>query len=163
MTKKVFIVAFLAGVSSFFIHKAFPMNWDRDAAQTESGKIRSEYLSKAGTLPIYRYSEETGKSEPSGETYHANCCGEADAYEADDVFVDAEGNTWAVLTCNDPDDCKEVQGKEIRQPGTKIKVPPDRVLLNYEPTNLTGHGWIYLSPNSGDTPAVYCWSAPTFN
>jgi hypothetical protein len=154
------ILLWIALFLSILPKNGYPKNWDMDAAQTEAGKIRSEYLSKAGTLPSYRYSEETGKSEPTGETYHANCCGEADAYEADDVFIDAEGSTWAVLTCNDPDDCKEVQGKEVRQPGTKIKVPQDRVLLNYEPPNFTGHGWIYLSPNSGDNPAVYCYAAP---
>src|SRR5208282_4404417 len=96
---------------------------------------------------------ETGKREPTGESEHGNCCGEADAYEADDVFVDAAGATWAVLTCNGTDACKEVPGvqscsydddteqevcgtsgaKITRPPGSKWKVPPDKVLLNYDP------------------------------
>src|ERR1017187_4155405 len=99
-------------------------NWDRDAAVTEEGRVRAEYLSKAGTLPSYKYDAETGISAPTGESYHGNCCGEGDAYEADDVFVDADGVTWAVLTCNHPDDCKEIPGKEARAPGSKWKVPP---------------------------------------
>jgi hypothetical protein len=137
--------------------RAHSKNWDRDAATTEQGRIRSEYLSHAGTLPSYVYSEETKRSEPNGASYHMNCCGEGDAYEADEVFVDADGATWAVLTCNDPDNCKEVQGKIVRAPGSKFKVPAEKVLMNFDPVNDTGHGWVYLNPQMG---IVYCWAAP---
>jgi hypothetical protein len=140
---------------------AHSKNWDRDAATTEQGRIRSEYLSHAGTLPSYVYSEETKRSEPNGASYHMNCCGEGDAYEADEVFVDADGATWAVLTCNDPDNCKEVQGKIVRAPGSKFKVPAEKVLMNYDPVNDTGHGWVYLNPQmEGPDAFVYCWAAP---
>ena len=157
--------------------RAQAKNWDRDAAVTEAGKIRGEYLSRAGALPTYR------DGQPTGAFYHGNCCGEADAYEADDVFVDADGNLFAVLTCNDPDDCKEVPGtqscgpdeetgaevcamvgaKITRPPGSRWLVPPDKVLLNHDPVNNTGHGWIWISPNSTDgsgQPMVYCRSDP---
>ncbi len=144
-------------------YPSYSKNWDRDAAQTEAGRIRSEYLSKAGTLPSYRYSEETGKSEPTGEVYHGNCCGEADAYEASDFLVDEMGRTWAILTCNDPDNCKEIEGKVTRPPGSKWLVPPDKVLLNFSPVNRTGQGWVYISPNAtgpDGQATVLCWSAP---
>lgn len=156
---------------------AFSMNWDRDEVLSEQGKIRNDFLSKAGALPTYR------DGQPTGAFYHGNCCGFADAYEADDTFVDANGNTFAVLTCNDQENCKEVPGKEVcgqdeesgnkvcnnvggkvsRPPGSMWPVPPEKVLLNHDPVNNTGHGWVYISPNAtgpDGRPAVLCWAAP---
>lgn len=152
-------------------------NWDRDEVLTEEGKIRNEYLSRAGALPTYR------DGQPTGAFYHGNCCGFADAYEADDMFVDEAGNLFAVLTCNDPANCKEVPGKEVcgadeesgqtvcntvgakvtRPAGSRWLVPPDKVLLNHDPVNNTGHGWVYISPNAtgpDGLPFVLCWAAP---
>lgn len=182
MREIVCAVAILGG--AFLIPaRAQAKNWDRDAIQTEQGRIRSEYLSKAGMLPSYKTNSNTGMSEPTGESYKGNCCGEADAYESDDMFIDADGATWAVLTCNEPENCKEVLGtqscgtdeesgvtvciqvgaKVMRPPGSRWRVPPDKVLLNYDPTNNTGHGWVYISPNATDgegAAAVICWAAP---
>jgi hypothetical protein len=141
--------------------RAHAKTWDRDAISSEQGRIRHEYLSKAGTLPVYREGRLTS------ETFYANCCGEADAYEADEVAVDADGSTWAVLTCNDQDNCKQVCSgqicKIVRPAGSRWKVPPERVLLNHDPKNNTGHGWVYISPSTtgpNGNAAVLCWAAP---
>lgn len=120
------------------------IHYDRDEAASEDARVRREYVSNAGTLM---------------DGSHTNCCGEADAYEADDFEQDAEGNTIAILTCNDPDNCKEIRGKDIRAPGTKIVIPPERVLANYKPVNNTGHGWVWLRPGTLDVD-VYCYAAP---
>ena len=76
-----------------------------------------------------------------------SCCGAAEAYEADDIWTDEYGNSWAVLTCNDPTNCEEIPGKVVRKPGEKFIIPNDRHLANHTPVNHTGHGWIWISPN----------------
>ncbi len=109
---------------------------------------RLDYLSKAGTL-----------RDMTGRLYHVSCCGPADAYEADEITVDRFGNTVATLTCNTPNVCEEIQGKVTRLPGTKFVIPPGKMLVNQEPVNWTGHGWIWISPNQIDeegNPTVYC-------
>lgn len=177
------IIAFVLLAMTFKSWPANAANWDRDAAQTEETKIRNSCLSKAGTPPTYKMDPDTHQSLPTGETYHGNCCGFADAYEADETFIDEEGNLFAVLTCNDPANCVEILGKEVcgsdeesgntvcsmtgakvtRAPGSKWRVPPDKVLLPYEPVNNTGHGWVYISASATgpDGKAVtLCWAAP---
>jgi hypothetical protein len=168
-------VALLSGLMALTTHRAFGKNWDRDGEQTEQSIKEGRYLSKAGTLPTY----EGG--QPTGVTYKGNCCGEADAYEANDTFIDDKGTLWAVLTCDDPRHCQEIPekcvldkesdqqvctkngGKVMRKAGERYRVPPDKVLLGYDPTNDTGFGWVYVSPSSTDgegKPIVYCWAAP---
>lgn len=171
------IIAFALLAMTFKSWPAHAANFDRDAAQTEETEIRNKYLSKAGTTPVYK------DGQPTGETTHTNCCGFADAYEADETFIDEAGNLYAVLTCNDPANCIEIPGKQVcgpdeesgntvcsmtgakvtRAPGTKWQVPPDKVLLPYEPVNNTGHGWVYLSASATgpDGKAMtLCWAAP---
>jgi len=122
-----------------------------------------KYLSTAGTL---RYPSNYPNTLP-GSTYHQPCCGQADAYEADALEIAPDGSTWAILTCNDPDNCQAIDGKVVRPPGTKIRIPPEKVLVN-DPANGsvndTGHGWVWIAPNSVDgegQPIVYCYTEPT--
>ncbi len=137
--------------------------WQAQRIQAEQGEDyetlrRLRYVSKAGT-----------KSCPEGsQTWcvpsvgvPVNCCGEADAYEADDFEVDTAGNLWGVLTCNDPKDCEEVANKVVRNPGEKFRIPRDKLLLSHDPVNDTGHGWIWISPSSTDEdglPVVFCFT-----
>jgi hypothetical protein len=118
-----------------------------------------DYVSKAGTLkcPVEWNSCVNG-------VYHQSCCGDGDAYEADDFRLDGDGRFIAILTCNDPADCEEIPGKVIRAAGTEFAVPPSKVLVNYDPSNNTGHGWIWVSPYSKDesgNPIVFCFSEPS--
>jgi hypothetical protein len=108
-----------------------------------------------------------------------SCCGEADAYEADDYEVDANGNLVAILTCNEPDVIDGIDGRGIqrghcsiqeeksvddgegglavrpaRPPGTKIVIPMGKILRPNEPINKTGHGWVFMS---GDGH-VFCYT-----
>jgi len=92
-----------------------------------------------------------------------SCCGEADAYEADDIYTDPQGVSWAVLTCNDPRNCQEVRNKVVRPPGQRFRIPPERVLLKDHPTNDTGHGWVWIQAGCTDPtgePCVLCWATP---
>jgi hypothetical protein len=94
----------------------------------------------------------------------SSCCGEADAYEADEYEVDKEGNITAVVTNG------AGGGSKIMVPdGTRIKIPAKKVVVREANTNPTGHGWVFLAPyteHSGDVRAnpedrhVYCWVAP---
>lgn len=125
-----------------------------------------DYVRNAGSLyctPIYIRENEYGWTNncPEGSTFHQSCCGIADAYEADEVAVDPDGTTYAVLTCNEPRHCEEVKGKIARTPGSRYKIPPNKVLVNHDPINNTGHGVVWISPysfNEDGTPVVYCFS-----
>lgn len=127
--------------------------WKAQRAQAEYNEDyetlqRMDYLSKAGTL-----------RDMTGRLYNVSCCGPADAYEADNTFVDDFGNTYVVLTCNTPHICEEVTGKVTRKPGAMFRVPPGKVLVNVSPPNNTGHGWVWISPNHVDedgNSTVYC-------
>lgn len=123
-----------------------------------------DFVSKAGTLRYPPDMKDAAGNTTSfaGTTYHKPCCGQADAYEADDLVV-IDGALWATLTCNDPDNCADVPGKVARVVGSKFKVPTSQVLVNEDPVNLTGHGWIWISPNATDDEGnlvVYCYSFP---
>ena len=123
---------------------------------------RLKFISTAGGVSCDKY---VGSMCVNG-VVAISCCGEADAYEADDVFVDKTGATWAVLTCNDQRNCQEVKGKVPRAPGERFRVPPERVLLKDHPHNDTGHGWVWISATSNDQdglPAVLCWAVGGLN
>lgn len=124
----------------------------------DEARARSEFF-KAGTLP-----------SKNGDV-RVSCCGEADAYEADDYEIDKDGNLVAILTCNDPRDCEYLDqpppvydnesGDYVTSGNTKIKrsagtrfiVPPMMVLRPYNPVNKTGHGWLFIG--SGDKVLCY--------
>ncbi len=79
----------------------------------------------------------------------ASCCGEADAYYADDVDTDALGNMVAIITDTRPN------GPRNRVPvpvGTRIVVPPSKLRRPAIP-NPTDHTLIFLSANQ----TVYCY------
>lgn len=91
--------------------------------------------------------------------FKQNCCGQADAYEADDFEVDKDGSTIAILTCNEPMDCEAIPGKTVRAPGTKFKIPSTKIMVPGRPINNTGHGWVFLT--AGNPPAIICYSEPS--
>ena len=79
-----------------------------------------------------------------------SCCGEADAYWADEIHV-RDGKTYATITDDRPDEPRNRPHVDI---GTRIVVPNHK--LKYDQSNPTGHGIIFLS--RGDY--VYCYVAP---
>jgi hypothetical protein len=93
-----------------------------------------------------------------------SCCGEADAYEADD-FDTEQGSLFAILTCNDPENCPAErddgdggttpslpEGKRILIPADRILPPPPAGIVN-----RTGHGWVFISTSG----KVWCYSPPS--
>jgi hypothetical protein len=166
-----FICAFGALLFAYTIQRVMALPnqaWEIQRIQAERNgdaqRLRVlNFVSKAGTL---RYPQNYTHPETlAGTTHKVSCCGQADAYEADLIETDADGNHYAVLTCNDPDDCAPVPGKIERAPGTKFKIPSEKFLVNQDPVNDTGHGWVWISSTTFDAinqqPMVYCYSEPT--
>lgn len=69
----------------------------------------------------------------------SSCCGEADAYWADEVHVRG-GKTFATITDDRPD-------APLRRPhidiGTEIEIPPNK--LKWDRSNPTGHALVFVS------------------
>jgi hypothetical protein len=80
----------------------------------------------------------------------ASCCGEADAYWADEIHVRA-GKTFAVITDDRPD---EPRGRPHLDVGTEIEIPNHK--LKWDKSNPTGHGVVFLSRSLH----VYCYVQP---
>ena len=116
---------------------------------------RSQFIRNAGRIR----GDGGSQSGPGGEPgYLVSCCGEADAYEADQYEIAPDGEFYAVLTCNEPKNCETIMGKKVRPPGQKYRIPPDKFLIPGAPLNNTGHGWVFLNPTTNE---VYCYSLAT--
>jgi hypothetical protein len=76
-----------------------------------------------------------------------SCCGEADAYWADEYEV-KEGKLFAIITDTRDDG---PLGRPHVAPGTRIEVPQHK--LKWDSGNPTGHTVIFLSSGG----AVYCY------
>jgi hypothetical protein len=81
---------------------------------------------------------------------NASCCGEADAYWADEFHV-REGKTFAVVTDDRPDAPLKRPHVDI---GTEVEIPVNK--LKWDKSNPTGHGVVFLS-RSG---YVFCYVQP---
>jgi hypothetical protein len=69
----------------------------------------------------------------------ASCCGEADAYWADEIHV-RDGKTYAIITDDRPD---EPRGRPHIDVGTEIEIPNNK--LKWDKSNPTGHGVVFLT------------------
>lgn len=80
----------------------------------------------------------------------ASCCGESDAYWADEIHV-KDGKTFATIT-DDRDDAP------LKRPhvdiGTIVEIPNNK--LKWDRSNPTGHGVVFLSRGG----YVYCFVQP---
>jgi hypothetical protein len=76
-----------------------------------------------------------------------SCCGESDAYWADEVHVRG-GKTFAVITDDRPDDPLMRIHEEI---GTEYEVPPRKIVgLEQRVGNPTGHTLVFLGTKFWD-------------
>jgi hypothetical protein len=74
---------------------------------------------------------------------YMSCCGEADAFEADNFEV--EGDHYVAIITN---------GKGVIPSGTRIAVPNQK--MKWDRGNPTGHGIIFI----GSQGQVYCYVTP---
>jgi hypothetical protein len=79
-----------------------------------------------------------------------SCCGEADAYYADEIHVH-DGKTYATITDDRPD---EPRNRPHVPVGTVVEIPPNK--LKWDRANPTGHGVVFLSRDLG----VWCFVQP---
>jgi hypothetical protein len=84
-----------------------------------------------------------GLMQPDNPT--ASCCGEADAYWADEVHV-RDGRTYATIT-----DDRLVPGRTPVPVGTVVEIPDRK--LKWDRGNPTGHAVVFLSAGG----VVYCY------
>jgi len=89
-----------------------------------------------------------GLMQPDDPT--KSCCGESDAYWADDFETDGN-NVIAIIT--DTREDAPLFRRHIA-PGTRFTVPPHK--LKYDKGNPTGHGVIFI----GADGTVFCYVAP---
>jgi hypothetical protein len=75
---------------------------------------------------------------------YLSCCGEADAFEADDFEI--EGDHYVAIITN---------GKGVIPSGTRIAVPNHK--MKWDRGNPTGHGIIFI----GSQGQVYCYVTPS--
>jgi hypothetical protein len=80
----------------------------------------------------------------------ASCCGEADAYWADEIHV-RNGKTYVTIT---DDRADEPRGRPHVAIGTEIEVPNNK--LKWDKANPTGHGVVFLSRGG----YVFCYVQP---
>lgn len=79
---------------------------------------------------------------------YQSCCGEADAYWADEVKTGPNGELIAVIT----DDRDDAPLRRAPMPiGTQIVIPPHKIQFRYG--NPTGHIVVFLS----SVGTVYCY------
>lgn len=82
-----------------------------------------------------------------------SCCGEADAYYADDFEV--EGDHYvAIITDTRPDEFPSGVTRPHIEPGTRIIIP--NVKMKWDAGNPTGHGVVFI----GSASQLYCYVAP---
>jgi hypothetical protein len=125
------------------------VNWNMDQFTEQEQAIRKKFF-KAGNLPYI-------KADGTRDSIQIPCCGEGDAYEADDLRIDQDGNIIAILTCTDPRNCVAIPNKVERAAGTEIAIPELKILVPGKPINNTGHGWVFLGIADGH---VICYSRP---
>lgn len=84
-----------------------------------------------------------------------SCCGEADAYEADDFEI--EGDHYiAIITDTNDDSFPNGTFRRHIDPGTRIVVPNTK--MKWDAGNPTGHGIVFMG--AGAAGSLYCYVAP---
>lgn len=81
------------------------------------------------------------------------CCGEADAYQADDFKVVA-GHVVATITDGRDDKLPDGRKRVHIPPGTEVIIPDEKI--KWDKGNPTGHGYIFI----GRGLSVLCYIAP---
>lgn len=82
-----------------------------------------------------------------------SCCGEADAYEADDYAV--EGDHYVAIITDTRDDTFASGATRLHiPPGTRISIPNQK--MKWDQGNPTIHGYVFIGSNG----ALYCYVAP---
>lgn len=82
-----------------------------------------------------------------------SCCGEADAYEADDFEIEGD-HYLAIVTDTRSDEFSNGAFRPHIPPGTRVAVPNPK--MKWDAGNPTGHGFLVIGSNG----QLYCYIAP---
>lgn len=118
--------------------------WARGGSWAETTPQQREWFQKL-MVPWSIGAENTGVDPFS-------CCGEADAYEADDFDV-VNGELFAIITDERGDEFPDGTTRPHIEPGTRIMIP-HQIMVKPEQGNPTGHGWVFIGRE------VYCYVSP---
>lgn len=97
----------------------------------------------------------TNVVQPSGSP---SCCGEADAFEANDFKTDPDGRLFAVVTQAYPMN-KMTAYPDGLKPGDRVLIPPGKINDAVKQGNPTGRGIVFLN-TAGN---VLCYFGPWGN
>jgi len=90
-----------------------------------------------------------------------SCCGDGDAFMADDFETGPNGEFYAVITGDYPHE--QTSYPDTRHPivrGSKILIPPNKLNRAHEDGgNPSGHGVVFI----GGTGEVLCYFGPTLS
>ena len=85
-----------------------------------------------------------------------SCCGDGDAFVADDFEVGPHGEFYAIITGDYPGEQSDLRQQITR--GSKILIPPNKLNRALEDGgNPTGHGVVFI----GQAGEVLCYFGPT--
>ncbi len=128
--KVIAIVLWIAGmIACVFVILAFVLHNSPSAQARDLGQWEA-------TNPAVR---EWYKALMRPDVPTSPCCGESDAYWADEVHVRG-GKTFAIITDDRPD---EPLGRPHIPVGTEVEIPPEK--LKWDRGNPTGHNILFLS------------------
>jgi hypothetical protein len=89
-----------------------------------------------------------------------SCCGEADAYEADEFDIDGD-HYVAIITDARSDTLRNGMTRPHIAPGTRMPIPNGK--MKFDAGNPTGHGYVFIGATNVDgdlITAVYCYVTP---
>ena len=95
----------------------------------------------------------------------ASCCGEGDAFVTDNFETGPNGEVWAIITGDYPENyaVQDAEGNDVPIPspvhkGTRILIPPEKINHDQDDAgNTSGHGVVFLLPGGLN---VLCFSFP---
>lgn len=82
-----------------------------------------------------------------------SCCGEADAYQADDYEVHGDQYV-AIITDERSDEFSNGAFRPHIPVGTRIVIPNQKI--KFDQANPTGHGYVFIGSNG----QLYCYCPP---
>lgn len=84
----------------------------------------------------------------------ASCCGEADAYYADKITVEIDGNgephVYATIT-----DERDIPGRPNIPAGSRVEIPPEK--YKFDSGNPTGHNVLFVRLWDDGSFGVFCF------
>lgn len=132
----VLFMGFLAGITAYGIHQAFPKNFEQVICDDESNPEQCRKIAE-----WYRDAKQPYSSLGHGRGTTSSCCGVGDAYWVDQIDRVTEFGIFATIT-----DDRNIQGRVPRD-GRHIFIPNEKLDDKHQ-GNPTGHNVVFLGGDS---------------